>query len=218
MFTRYRTKAIILDDKQVGEADRIFTFYTKDFGKITAIGRSIRKGKSKLKMNTQLFSFSEIEFIQGRKSNTLTDAVLLSSFSKTKNNLAKLSLFYRIAETTLSFIKEQEKDENIFSLLLKTFQEVEEKNLSKEKLKIMWCAYSFRLLYFLGYKVYTKECMICEEKIEKECYFSPEGKGVVCSKCYSKNPIGIYIDDIKKVFLKNPNRCIKITRSYINNI
>jgi DNA repair protein RecO (recombination protein O) len=218
MFTHHRTQAVVLESKEVGEYDRILTFYTRDFGKITAKGRSIRKGKSKLRASTQLFSFVEVEFIQGKKYNTLTDAVLLSSFSKTKKDLAKLSLFYRIAETTLLFIKDQEKDENIFLLLLETLQEIEEKNLSKEKLKIMWCAYSFRLLYFLGYRVYTKECIKCSKKIEKECYFNPEKKGVLCKECYTKKPSGIYIDDISKVFLEDANRCIKITKSYINNI
>ncbi len=218
MFTHHRTQAIILDYRDIGEADKIFTFYTKDFGRVEARGRSVRKGGSKLGMGASLFSFVEIEFIQGKSYNTLTDVVLLSDFQKSKKNLGKLSLLYRISETTLSFIGEQEEDEDVFWLIVKSFQEIDKKKLSKESLKIFWCIYSFRLLYLLGYRVYTEECIVCNKKIEKECYFNPREKGVVCANCFSSDSIGIYIDDISEVFKSNADRCIKITESYINNI
>jgi DNA repair protein RecO (recombination protein O) len=229
MFTHHRTQALILEKRDIGEADQIITFYTLDFGKVSARGRSIRKGGSKLKMNASLFSLVEIEIIQGKNFNTLTDVILISSFQKAKKSLAKLSLLYRISETTLKLIHEQEKDEKIFSLLLNTFQEIESQKLSKENLKIIWCRYSFQLLYFLGYRVYTKECIFCNKKIEKDCYFSPKEKGAVCKECFSKKPTGIYLKDVnilrtmisgekEEAFQQDANNCINLLECYLKFI
>ena len=65
MFTHYRTKGIILQKTDRGETDRLFTFYTKDFGKLDLLARAERKITSKLRGGLELFYLSEVEFIQG---------------------------------------------------------------------------------------------------------------------------------------------------------
>jgi DNA repair protein RecO (recombination protein O) len=205
MFTHHRTEGLILSSRKRRDADEIFTFYTHDFGRIDVIGRSIRKNESKLKMNMSLFSLVEIGFIEGKKYNTLTDVSLISNFKDARKNLGKLSLFYRISEVVLSLIYEQEKDEKIFLLLCESFRKINEISLSKEKLKLFYCFFTFNLLYFLGYKVYIEKCAFCGERIVKDCYFNAREGGVVCKKCFLKNPLGIYLEDVNllKSFFEN---------------
>ncbi len=226
MFTHYRTEGVVLRTRQTREADEIFTLYTKEFGKIDVIGRSIRKSRSKLRMNMSLFSYVEIGFIQGKSYNTLTDVVLVSDFGKTKKTLGKLSLFYRISEVLLSLVYGQEKDEKIFLFLLKSFQKIEETNLSREKIELFFCFFSFRLLYFLGYKVYIEKCVFCKEKIDGAGYFNPREGGVVCGDCFGKDPAGIPLEDVKslqcffgndlaEIFNQNPKTFLNILENYL---
>ena len=70
-----------------GESDRFFTVYTKEFGKLDILGKSIRKISSKLRAGMGLFSLSEIEFIQGKALKTLTDAILNEEFRNLNKNL-----------------------------------------------------------------------------------------------------------------------------------
>jgi len=199
MFTHYRTQGIILSSYKRGEADEIFIIYTKDFGKISITGKSIRKNGSKLRMNMSLFSFVEVGFIQGKSYNTLTDVVVVSDFKKAKKSLGKLSLFYRISEIFLSLIHDEEEDENIFLFLVASFQKINNTSLTSNDLRIFFCFFSFNLLYFLGYKLYIRECVLCKESVNSDGYFNPKEGGIICNNCFAKdfyNKNCIYIEDV----------------------
>lgn len=226
MFTRHCTEGIILKIGEKGEADQIFNVFTKDFGRLELRGKSIRKGRSKLKMSMPLFSYVRIDFVEGKAFNTLTDAYLVCGFQNAKKSLSKLSLFYRIAGITLSLVHGQEKEERIFHLLLRVFQRIDKDSFSKEELKTLFCIFSFHLLYFLGYKVYTEKCIFCGEKIIKKCSFIPKDRAVACCSCFQEKKSGVYLEDVgilssflgnnlqeafrhdAKTFLKILNKCL----------
>ncbi len=205
MFTHHRTEGVILSSRKRRDADEIFTLYTRDFGKLDVIGKSIRKSESKLKMNMSLFSLVEIGFIEGKKYNTLTDVSLISGFKEARKDLGKLSLLYRMSEVVLSLVYEQEKDGNIFLLLRESFSKIDRVSFSKDKLKLFYCFFTFNLLYFLGYKMYIEKCAFCGDVVVKDCYFNAKEGGVVCQDCFLKNPSGIYLENVEllKCFFEN---------------
>src|SRR3990172_4508636 len=128
MFTHIRTQGIVLSKKNRGEADQLFTLYTSDFGKIEVLGKSIRKTASKLRGGIELLSFSEIEFIEGKRHKTLTDAFFLERFLVAKKDLRKFYLMQRMAEVFFALVLEQESDKIIWNLLLKSLIDFEHKN------------------------------------------------------------------------------------------
>jgi len=47
MFLKYRTQGLIFKKEERGEADQLFTVFTRDFGKLEVLGKAIRKISSK---------------------------------------------------------------------------------------------------------------------------------------------------------------------------
>ncbi len=186
MFTHYYTQGIVLAEISSGDADSIFVLYTKDFGKISVFGRSIRKSSAKLRAKMTLFSVIDISFVAGKSGNTLTDVETIDSFRSAKKNLAKLSLFYRIAETALSLAIEEEKDESIFYLLTESFKKIAKVDFSPQELKFFYCFFTFQLLKQLGYDPKLDACIVCGEDILQECYFDATEGGVMCGSCFVK--------------------------------
>ena len=139
MFVNYRTQGIILKKEDRGEANQLFTIYTKDFGKLEIFGKAIRKISSKLRAGADIFYLTDIEFIQGKAHKTLTDAVLIEKFENIRSDLNKLKITYQISEILDELIKGQESDEEIWDLLNKTFQ-----RLNNLKLKIK----NWKLIYY----------------------------------------------------------------------
>ena len=80
MTLRYKTEGFVFKKEDNLDSNRIFSIFTKDFGKVEVLGRGIRKINSKLKGGIGLFSLSDIEFVQGKIRKTLTDAVFLEKF------------------------------------------------------------------------------------------------------------------------------------------
>jgi len=129
MFVHYRTPGFILKKEDRGEADQLLTIYTRDFGRLEILGKAIRKISSKLRSGVEIFYLSEIEFIQGKTSKTLTDAIALEKFENLKKSFKKLRIAYKITEVFNELVKGQEKDENLWNLLLETFQRLNTDNL-----------------------------------------------------------------------------------------
>lgn len=194
MFVHYRTKGFILKKENRGEADQIFTIFTKDFGRLEVLAKSIRKITSKLRSGAEIFYLSEIEFVQGKSFKTLTDAIALEKFEKLKNNLLKLNIAYRISEAFDSLVREEGADEKIWELLKETFKNLNNLQLKNLKLRLIYYYFLWNLLSYCGYQPELYNCILCQKKLKPErLYFSPSEGGVICQNCFSKNKLAIPI-------------------------
>jgi len=201
MAVHYRTQGFIFRKNDFVEADRIFTIFTKDFGKLEILGKAIRKIKSKLRGGMRLFSLANIEFIQGKTYKTLTDASLIEDFPDLRKNLKRLKITYEISEILDDLIRGQEKDEKIWNLLRETFQRLNNLSLS---VKECWLIYYYFLWNFLsvsGYRPELNFCSICQKKlIPENLYFNLKEGGVICFDCFKKTKSGKKIEpDVIKI-------------------
>lgn len=238
MFVRYRTQALVLKKKALGEADQLFTVFTKNFGKLKILGRAIRKIKSKLRGNFQLFSLLEIEFIQGKSYKTLTDTLLIKNFPQIKKDLRKLKIAYKITELSDNLIKGQEPDEKIWHLLNEVFQKLNTYNLTPITHNLIYYYFLWNLLAILGYRPQLHNCILCQKKLKPEkLYFGLKEGGVICFNCSKKtkaSPTSISPDMVKilrlilkqdwlilkklKVEEKNFRRLEDISQKFLNYI
>jgi len=187
MAIHYRTQSFILKKIDFGEADRFFTIFTRDFGKLETLGRAIRKIKSKLRSGVQLFYLSEIEFIQGRTYKTLTDALLIENFKGIRKDLGRLKIAFQIAELFDKVVRGQEKDEKIWNLLQETFKSLNNYSLPTTHCSLIFYYFFWNLFSVLGYSPQLYNCSLCEEKLKPDTlYFSQKDGGVICQTCFKK--------------------------------
>lgn len=89
------TKGIVLSRTNFGEADRILTVLTPDFGKLSLMAKGVRRIKSKLAGGIELFSISQITFIKGRgEVSTLISSRLENHFGNIIKDLSRVQLGY----------------------------------------------------------------------------------------------------------------------------
>ena len=202
MFVHYRTLGLILAKRDRGEADQLFTVYTRDFGKLEVLGKAIRKISSKLRSGVEIFYLSEIEFIQGKIYKTLTDAFLIEKFQNLRKDLERLDIAYKISEDLDNFVKGEEPDEKIWQLILETFEKLNNPNLqssiterlSEGREEGIFFDFNLQYYYFfwnfisiLGYKPELYFCPICRKKLKPEkLYFSSKEGGIICQDCSKK--------------------------------
>jgi DNA repair protein RecO (recombination protein O) len=212
MFHRYRTKGVVLKRDDWKEADRFFTVYTKDFGKIKVLGRGIRKISSKLKSGMEVFHFSEIAFIQGRNYKTLVDASLIEDFKKIRTHLKKMIVAYKIVRVFDNLIQEGEKDKKAWILLLDSLKELN----NRDEYKIVYYYFLWNLFSLLGYSPNLYRCSVCQKKLQyKENYLNLEDGGIVCLNCREKTKkdesISPEIIKILRVLLKSKESFFKLS-------
>src|SRR3989338_9136209 len=97
----YFTEAFVLDIQEKGECDSLIIFYTRDFGKITAKAKSIKKIISKSAGHLQPLNFANIRLIE-KNGFQIIDALTSESCVKLKINQDSFAKFLNIAK----FIKD----------------------------------------------------------------------------------------------------------------
>jgi DNA repair protein RecO (recombination protein O) len=207
MFIHYRTLGLVLKKEDRGETDQLISFYTKDFGKLEILGKAIRKISSKLRSGTNVFYLSEIEFIQGKAHKTLTDAVLVDKFKNLRKDSKRLAISYKIAEILDDLIKDQEKDEKIWRLVLGTFHKLNDLTLLPVNYFLIYYYFLWNLFSVLGYQPEIYKCSFCQKRLEpNKIYFSIQEGALICSQCSKKTKGVITVNEglvkILRIILK----------------
>jgi len=120
-----KTKAIILKSADLSEADRLLTIYSEEFGKIRIIARGSKKLESKLRCHIEPLSYSQLILVEGKNLRIVKNAILVDEFLNIKKDLEKIKTAERIIELIDEAIAGEEKDKNIWNLLLKVFKEID---------------------------------------------------------------------------------------------
>src|SRR3989344_7145806 len=167
-----QTKAIIIKKQNTGEYDQWITCYTEEFGKVTAVAKSILKPNSIQAMHLDVFNLVEFDLINGRGMPIITGAQVEFTFSNLKSCLSATAIAYFFAEVVEKISFEYQKDEELWRFLVQFFSNLN--ILAKDKNhNITSCDLGgfFRdrqsaFLTVLGYQPNWKECGYCNAVLD----------------------------------------------------
>ena len=167
MALHYRTQGIILRKRDMGEADRVFVVFTKDFGKLTLRAVSERKITSKLRGGLELFNLSELEFIQGKTHKTITDAALVNSYPCMRKSLERVRAMARFAEVADELLRGQERDDKIWNLFTESLFILDKPALREREIDVLAYYFLWKLLSLAGYSPLLKHVAVKDENIAR---------------------------------------------------
>lgn len=121
----YTTQGIILKKTGFGEADALYTIYTKDYGKIRARAQGVKKEGAKLKGHLETLNLARIGFILGKNGERLTHAELQNAWLGIRGDFEKLGAAVYMTELVDRHCLTGEKDEALWRLLTDSFGELE---------------------------------------------------------------------------------------------
>jgi len=119
-----KTEAIILKSADLNETGRNLIVYSEKLGKINIRAIGVKKVESKLRPHIESISYVQMILVEGKNSLILKDAILLDQFLNIKKNLERIKIAKKIADLIDEAIAGQEKDEDIWKLVLKTFEDL----------------------------------------------------------------------------------------------
>lgn len=120
----YKTEGVILKRSNYGEADRILTIFTKHYGKIKAIAKGVRKITSRKGGNVELFNHCVLFLAKGRNLDIVTEAQVVSSFSRLGGDLEKTAAAFYVVELVDQLTAEGQINRQVFDLLVGTLSEL----------------------------------------------------------------------------------------------
>ena len=141
-----RTEGVILKHRNFGEADRILTIYTRDYGKIVALAKGVRRPRSRKAGHVELGSWCKIFVARGKNIDLLTEVEIKRAFGIDNFTEEKTNKVYHLLELVENLTPERQKNPKVFLLLVHFL-----KKLDHEDFDFVSSVFKIKLLSILGF-------------------------------------------------------------------
>jgi len=181
-----RTEALVLKQFDLGEADKIITFYTKDYGKVRAVGKGVRKSRSSMSGIVLPFNYNQMTFYQTASLDRINQVKNIFTFAKLREDLTKMAYASFMAELIEKVGLENDPNQALFSLLLSSFHQLLK---ADDHFGFIELTFKVRLLAILGLKPELDKCISCKKELlcYKKNIFDIEHGGLICKECYKRS-------------------------------
>ena len=180
MLEEYQAEAIVLNRRDRREADRLFTVFTDKYGKIELLAKGERKILSKLRAGIELFYWTEISFIKGKRNYILTTTKAKDSFSSFSRDWQKLQTAQKIVTSLDLLLPLEFIDESIFVLIRESLSQLAG---AKNQNQRFYHFFLWSLLKQLGDHPPLDRCVYCQSCSASFYHMAPQ-IGLVCPECF----------------------------------
>ena len=203
----YKTEGIVLKSTEFEEADKIVTIYTKNYGKISAIAKGVRKTKSKFGSSLEILTHSVFLFYKGRNIDIVSQTEILESFFSTSKEVMKFAFAANCVEVVNKLTEEREINIGLFNLLKEVLHYLRESNDPK----LLTLSFKWQTMSILGYRPSLDHCCRCNKRVEeqKDMHFNIKEGGLVCNNCIAKDregciKVSLYFNKLVRKILITP--------------
>lgn len=113
----YKAEGIILSRKNYGETDRIITIFTKEYGKLRAIAKGVRRITSRRGPHLEVFTRAEFMLYKGNTLDSVSEVNPLDTFEHLRSNLKQVGIAYLYCELVSSLLADRQEHSDIYELL-----------------------------------------------------------------------------------------------------
>ncbi|MCI0525982.1 MAG: DNA repair protein RecO [Nitrospira sp.] len=181
-----KTPAIVLSTRDLGEADKLVTFFTHRSGKIAGTARGARRIKSRFGGSLEPFTHCQIILFQKTPDSLyrIQQADIIQSFRELREDLEHILWASRVTALTSAMVPEGEANPMLFNVLLQTLI-----SLRGPDSELATRLFEIRLVRYTGYqpRLEVEACLGCRRPLDsKTIFFSPGHGGIICKSCSSR--------------------------------
>jgi DNA repair protein RecO (recombination protein O) len=182
----YRCEAIVIRRRDFGEADRLVTLLTDDYGKIRAIAKGTRRTKSRLAGHLEPFARTNLLIARGRNLDIITQAQVRDSMHHLRSSERSILYASHWAEIADQLMVEAQENRFAYGALVRALTSLELERSPEITSRI--CEWEF--LSAAGFQPELFRCTNCGEMIQPGANgFHIEAGGVVCPRCHGLDPL-----------------------------
>ncbi len=178
----YKTKAVVLRALSYGEADRIITLYSQDFGKIKGFAKGAKRSQKRFGNTLEIGSYISASFFEKETTDLvrLGHCDLIRPFTGLRGDIKRLAWASYLIELIESLTAERIQNKALFRLLVFFLNLIDKETLREEILRV----FEVRLFSLVGYEPQFHSCRRCQRELaDEKIFFSAQEGGVLCFSC-----------------------------------
>jgi DNA repair protein RecO (recombination protein O) len=190
-----RYLAIILGKTNIGETDRLYSFYTLENGKMVSYARGVRKSTSKLAGHLETFSLANLMIARQRGLGNIASSIVENNFYALRENLTLFQTAFFHLRLFNELTQEDQAEKNLFFLFknylfilnhlaeLKTRSEINVEDLIL-KSHLTNAGFLVKLFFQLGFALQLEKCQKCQKNnLNRLYYFDFSAGSLICQNC-----------------------------------
>ena len=154
----YFTHAIVLSRQDAGEHDMLFNLYTKEYGKVRAYAKGIKKEQAKLRGHLETLSLAEVGLVAGKTGERLIYSSLIHYWDAVRRAPALLEVGHLMAALVDEHCFAGTRDDTLWQLMVAGFADLEEGRVAPDAARAYADRFRARLFDCLGHAD-TKEAL-----------------------------------------------------------
>ncbi len=181
----YKTEAINLRVQQFGEADKLMTFFSPDYGKIKTIAKGARKPGSKFGGRLEIFAYNNLLLAAGKEFSILSQIETIENFKELREDIDKLKAGIYFIRLVDAGTEVGQKNEDLFNLILESLYLLKDSFNKSLLTKI----FEIKFMDVEGFFPTLDKCVSCSKKVTvepKKIKFNLSRGGILCSQCSKK--------------------------------
>ena len=184
----YKTDAFVLRSRNLGEADKIFTLFTRERGKLDAVAKGVRRIKSTNAGKLEFLTEASLTLHSGRSLDVITGATILRSEWEGLVEPPAFVAANVVAELIDAFCEPELQQPEIYELLGGVVHALAAAGRPTSLLP----RFELRLLDALGLLPSLDACVRCGEDLQsaQQAWLDPASGGLVCATCHSGGDAG----------------------------
>ncbi|MDO8494934.1 MAG: DNA repair protein RecO [bacterium] len=168
------SRGIVIKKTDIGEDNQLITFYTRDFGKLMGVAKSVKKRTSKQASHLELFNLVDFLLVGAKGHPIVASAQSLEAFVGIKDSLVKSAAGFFLLESFHRLVYDNEKDGRLWNFLEQSLRELNTEELEDKKVTEWMLNLKKELLNILGYERYWDRAEINYflESLSQKRFFS----------------------------------------------
>ena len=178
----FHARGIVLRRELWRDAARLYTIYTRETGKLLAVGRGTRRLLSKLGAHLEPYTLVDLHLARGRKTETICGAIMLRSPEPLASEDERYLAASFTAEAVDHFVKTGERDDELWSLIENWYADLA--ILPEHCIGAGLTGFVLHFMSHLGYRPKLDECLECGRTLRYDAVrLLPARGAAACQAC-----------------------------------
>ncbi|HVS45384.1 MAG TPA: DNA repair protein RecO [Verrucomicrobiae bacterium] len=175
----YKTRGVVLRARDLGEADRIVTLFTTEYGKLDAVAKGVRRAKSHLAGRMEFANEIAMTMHRGRNLDVIVTAELVSAHWERIVEPAAFACANVVSEIVASLCEPGLALPSVYELLTGAIAAIAKSAHPTDLLP----RFEMRLLEALGVSPPTDACIRCGARLSDYAWVDVASGGFAGAEC-----------------------------------
>lgn len=176
----YRTEALVLKKRRLGEADNVLILASPTEGRVDAIAKGVRKTTSRFGGRLEPLSYVRVVMHRGRTFDAVTGVEAIDLHEPLRKEIKRASHAAVVADVLDKVLVRGQSEPRLFALSETTLTAMETPGADLAALTV---AFAIKALAMLGLRPSLADCAACGAVVGGSTRFSPTAGGVFCTRC-----------------------------------